>query len=356
MIAHGIAPDLATVGYLAALNPSDAVKATYGGWRASFARLQTKEAFPSDRQAFTFRLIEFLGICLGAQCIEGPSSDAVRWLGQLVPEQRLRIQGAWPRWLSSAAHIVLSGSDDLKDPVPTTDLSLGELALLIWLKLAEPFRDKGPWSVVELNQLRSVFLERCTIELLDEWDPARAAVVYASLRQCTVHAVRSELEERWQIGRPERDARELVENVCRRFHRVAQQVRERHDHRSTLQIADEYDVQDLMHSLLVMLFDDVRPETWTPNYAGNASRTDFILWAERIVVEVKMTRQNLKQREVSNQLIIDKERYKVEPRCQTLICFVYDPDGWCENPAALENDLAQDQSPRTIVIVHSSRS
>ena len=37
---------------------------------------------------------------------------------------------------------------------------------------------------------------------------------------------------------------------------------------------------------------------------------DFLLNDESIVVEVKTTRQSLKDKDISDQLIIDKERYK----------------------------------------------
>jgi hypothetical protein len=51
-------------------------------------------------------------------------------------------------------------------------------------------------------------------------------------------------------------------------HLVARQLRKRHRDRATLIIADEYDVQDLLHALLRLEFDDVRPEENTPSYAG----------------------------------------------------------------------------------------
>jgi REase_DpnII-MboI len=50
---------------------------------------------------------------------------------------------------------------------------------------------------------------------------------------------------------------------------------------------DEYDVQDSLHALLKLHFDDVRREEWTPSYAGSQSRMDFLLKREKIVVETK---------------------------------------------------------------------
>ena len=45
----------------------------------------------------------------------------------------------------------------------------------------------------------------------------------------------------------------------------------RHGGRNTLDVRDEYDVQDLLHALLKMFFKDVRSEEWTPSYAGASS-------------------------------------------------------------------------------------
>jgi hypothetical protein len=106
-------------------------------------------------------------------------------------------------------------------------------------------------------------------------------------------------------------------------------------------MTDEYDVQDLLGALLKLHFEDVRPEEWTPGYAGHSSRIDFVLKAFGIVVEVKMTRKNLGQKEVVNQLATDILRYQAYPDCKTLLCFVYDPDGYCNNPTVLQNDLTK---------------
>lgn len=131
----------------------------------------------------------------------------------------------------------------------------------------------------------------------------------------------------------------LVELLCSRFHLVAKQIKARHDDRETLHINDEYDAQDLLHSLLHIYFDDIRPEEWTPSYAGGCSRVDFLLKDERIIIEVKKTRQKLKAKDVGEELIIDSQRYRVHPDCKKLLCFVYDPEGWISNPRGLENDL-----------------
>lgn len=131
----------------------------------------------------------------------------------------------------------------------------------------------------------------------------------------------------------------LLENLFRRFHIVVSQLRVRRETRSTLDVEDEYDVQDLLHALLRLHFEDIRREEWTPSYAGGSARMDFLLKAEQLVVEAKKTRKGLTTKEIGEQLIIDIEKYSKHPDCKTLVCFVYDPEGRIANPRGVEADL-----------------
>ena len=90
-----------------------------------------------------------------------------------------------------------------------------------------------------------------------------------------------------------------IGNILNRFHQVVIQLRDRYDNRETLDVADEYDVQDLLHTLLTLYCDDIRPEEWTPSYAGTSSRQDFLLKNEKIVIETKKTRKGLNNKELS---------------------------------------------------------
>lgn len=135
------------------------------------------------------------------------------------------------------------------------------------------------------------------------------------------------------------DRLSLIEKLCLQFHACARQLQQRHSDRPTLTIEDEYDVQDLLHAILRLHFDDIRAEEWTPSYAGGASRVDFLLKAEKIIIEVKKTRSSMRAKDLGEQLIIDRARYEVHPDCKTLICFVYDPEGRIGNPVGIERDL-----------------
>lgn len=129
-----------------------------------------------------------------------------------------------------------------------------------------------------------------------------------------------------------------VASVLNRFSRVARQLgSSRHAKRIPFTVDDEYDVQYLLHGLLLTEFDDVRREEWSPSHAGSQSRMDFVLKQPRIVIETKMVRVGLLDREVSEQLTIDKSQYKAHPDCRTLFCFIYDPERLLQNPEALQD-------------------
>ncbi|WP_296865551.1 hypothetical protein [uncultured Methanobrevibacter sp.] len=138
----------------------------------------------------------------------------------------------------------------------------------------------------------------------------------------------------------QRDKYSIIENIFNKFHRVSRQLKIRHNNRKTLEIDDEYDVQDLLHALLLIDFDDVRKEEWTPSYAGTSSRMDFLIKDINVVIETKMTRSNLKDKELGDQLIVDIERYSTHPNCDKLYCFVYDKEEFINNPIAVEEDLS----------------
>jgi len=142
----------------------------------------------------------------------------------------------------------------------------------------------------------------------------------------------------------DRDPTIILDMLFSRFHTVVRQLRNRHASRQTLDVADEYDVQDLLHCLLKIHFLDVRPEEWTPSYAGSSSRMDFLLHKEEIVIEVKMTRHGITDRVLADQLIIDIARYEAHPKCKILICFVYDPEGRVGNPSSIITDLEKHSS------------
>jgi hypothetical protein len=92
------------------------------------------------------------------------------------------------------------------------------------------------------------------------------------------------------------DVLTILERIFSHFHRIYLQLQNRYSNRPTIQINDEYDVQNLLHSLLHLYFADIRSEVTLPQFAGKNSRIDFVLKQEKIMIEIKKTNQKLKDK------------------------------------------------------------
>jgi hypothetical protein len=344
------APVLAAEGYALHLEGDPERSAR---WLAGVARLGARDPFPADRNSFFYRPVELLGVALGAGATAKSDPASKVWLTETIKNG---VNGVAPDpWhlipTAIAAHV-------LGAPGPTARLQLeafeagpDELALMLWLADAWP-TVANDLRLPPQHDLEAALLLTCASSVVVVGDLARAMVVYVALRRLVERTLRSALEESWQLDRSTRDAISLVVEVCTRFPLLVRELATRYDKREPIAIADEYDVQDLVRALMRLHFDDVRPEENVPSYAGSRTRMDFLLKRESVVVETKMTRANLKQRQVVAELIQDKAHYANHPACKTLVCFVYDPDGLLDNPTALIDDLSDEtEALRTVVVV-----
>ncbi len=144
---------------------------------------------------------------------------------------------------------------------------------------------------------------------------------------------------------------DLLENLFAKFHVVVGQLKIRQKSRLPLELKDEYDVQDLLHALLRIYFEDIRQEEWTPSYAGGSARMDFLLKAQQIVIETKKIRKGLTAKKLGEELIVDIEKYSNHQDCKTLVCFVYDPESMIVNPRGIEVDLNSRSNEKLKVLV-----
>jgi len=143
-----------------------------------------------------------------------------------------------------------------------------------------------------------------------------------------------------RLGSPIR----VIDAICTRFPRVVKRLQNRHANRPTISVSDEYDVQDILDSLLSVHFSDIRREEWVPSYAGKSARADFLLKKEQVFIEVKVVTPKLKEPQLHDQLLVDIAHYRKHPDCKKLVCFVYDPERLLMNPEGIENDLRCEES------------
>ena len=343
-------PMLGSAGYQYANHHFDRPADYDNVWARHFRRLASKQAFPIDRESYFFRPLDLLGICIGAHHCPALTDQDRAWLRGILQQGRPRLQetsrgyylGAVAGWHLGAPW-----------PVPsprTKDLPLPILSLLYWMTNQEPLATATGLNVPGPELATAILARAFTAQ--DPYDDlADAGLILYATQAVIERAIQSRIEETWHAPTNTRDAIALVRAICDRFPIVANTLTHRYDKRPTIAMTDEYDVQDLMAALLVLHFTDVRPEEWTPSYAGNASRMDFLLKPEQLVIEAKMTRKGLGQKELVTQLAEDILRYQAHQDCKTLICFVYDPTGKCNNPTALENDLTKDQGQLHVIVL-----
>ena len=176
-------------------------------------------------------------------------------------------------------------------------------------------------------------------------------IQYEPLPSTLIGSSSSRQEPTSQPTQTESTPVERVRTLCCRFHSVARQLRLRGEYRATLSVEDETDVQDLLHALLRIQFDDIDTEEWTPSYAEGAPRTTFLLNDNQLAVLVKKTRNGLTAKDLTEQIRIDAERYLTKSRCTSLLCFIYDPDGRIGNPRAFETTLTTVNGSLTIDVL-----
>ena len=322
------APTIAAYGFvLDKLHPD-----IHRTWSDAIEGLRGRIPFPGDRGSFAYSPRELLGIACGLAFLPSDPKGHTDWFTHLLVRGFTSHHFNNPQ-LEVGALIALHHVDPAKarstrpDPPEVGSLSMRDLVLVAQLSFAIHAEDVLPTRAIE-----TAFEQRLAQESVGVNDAGEAA---ALMRLAT--SVLDSFPLRGHAARPF----DTVLALCRRFHLFAMQLERRHANRPSFSIQDEYDVQDLFHAILALHFDDVRAEEVTPSYAGNSSRVDFYLPDARLMIEVKMTRDSLRQRGVVSQLTEDAARYAAKDDVDTLVCLVYDPGGFCHNPTALERDVQE---------------
>lgn len=97
------------------------------------------------------------------------------------------------------------------------------------------------------------------------------------------------------------------------------------------------DIEPTNHALLRPWVSDIRPEEFTPSYAGSSTRMDFLLPAYKTVIETKLVRDASHAKRIGDELIVDIDHYRKHPGCEILWCVVYDAEHLIRNPESLKD-------------------
>jgi hypothetical protein len=350
------APMLAAAGYQY-VNPRFKGNSQYDQeWARHFKRLAQRQAFPIDRESYFYRPLDLLGICIGAQSCLALTDNDRQWLKTIVETGAARLpEHSRAYYLGAIAANRIEVTWTMHSTPRLQDLSLANLSLLYWIMSQKALATDIGLTLNE-QELAVAVLQTAFVHQNQYDDLADAGLILQATESIVERTIRASVEEKWKEPRNTQAATALVRAICDRFTIGANALTVRHEDRATIRITDEYDVQDLLGALLKLHFTDVRPEEWTPSYAGNASRMDFLLKPEQVVVEAKMTRKGLGQKELVTQFAEDIIRYQAHQDCKTLICFVHDPAGKCNNPTALENDLTKKHGGLQVIVIVQPKS
>lgn len=132
---------------------------------------------------------------------------------------------------------------------------------------------------------------------------------------------------------------ELLRIIVRGLPRAMHPLIHRRKDSPVLSFDTEYDIQDLLHSQLRPWIADIRPEEFTPSYAGSSTRMDFLLPNYKLVIETKRVRDKRHASKVGDEVIVDIEHYLKHPDTEHLWCVIYDPELYITNPSGVASDL-----------------
>lgn len=145
------------------------------------------------------------------------------------------------------------------------------------------------------------------------------------------------------VAKPEK-IEELLEVIIQGLPRAMHPLTHRRKGTQPLSFSNEYDVQDLLHSMLRPWIRDIRQEEFTPSCAGTSTRMDFLLPSHALVIETKIVRDRTHAKGIGKELIIDIEHYRKHPKCNRLWCVIYDSNHMITNAEGLKNDLEGSRS------------
>ena len=145
------------------------------------------------------------------------------------------------------------------------------------------------------------------------------------------------------IGLVEGSAREASEvaRIIAALEQFMECVRYLNTRRSgtTLALTSEAAVQDAVFLMLRPWVSDLVAEAPTDKIASRYTIKDFRSVRARTIVEAKIVRDKDHGRSISKEIHDDIETYRSDPRCDNIVFFLYDPDVFIPDRAALKRQI-----------------
>jgi hypothetical protein len=128
------------------------------------------------------------------------------------------------------------------------------------------------------------------------------------------------------------------------FTEIVRYLNTRRSSGAILDLVNEASVQDALYLMLRPWVLDLVAENPTDKIANRYSIKDFLSQSGRFVIEAKYVRNADHGKSLAKEINDDIETYRYHPSCDDLIFFVYDPEGFIPDSAAVERHLRTTRS------------
>ena len=108
-----------------------------------------------------------------------------------------------------------------------------------------------------------------------------------------------------------------------------------------LTLKSEADVQDAIYLILRPWVRDLIPESPSDKTANRYTIRDFMSRSFKLIVEAKFVRNADHGKHISQEIHDDIECYRHNPNCETIVFFIYDPDGLIPDQRELQRTIEQ---------------
>lgn len=143
----------------------------------------------------------------------------------------------------------------------------------------------------------------------------------------------------------------VLERLCTRFPRVLAQLRAVDGLGQTREPIDEARLTGLLHALLLIDHEDVRPVMQDGPDDESATQIGLLLKIERILFVPRVTAAATTEAELEQHVASDVETCRQSLDCRTLVVFVYDPTGRVADPREFEQRLSHERSGVTVRVI-----
>ncbi len=140
----------------------------------------------------------------------------------------------------------------------------------------------------------------------------------------------------------------VLERLCSRFPRVLAQLRAVDQAGFAREPLDEAALGGLMHALLLIDHEDVRPFLQEGADGETAADAGLLLKIERILFVPRVATAAMAAVELERRIALDVETCRQSLECRTLVVFVYDPTGRIADPRGFEQRMSGERTGVTV--------